>query len=608
MKTEPAENRSVPINSVPINSASISVLNLAAALLIAFGLPLAATAGEGALEDIDRLLDAGAVTLALRVIEQDQPKYSESSVRWQRWEHRRLAILELRGDWAAVTRRVAEYPPSLPDDFSVSAGESAARSYLALGDAQAAAAIIVGLIWGTAQDTAMVDEHGERLTRWREMLVESYLLGGQLPDAQSTVLRYRLDYGHDPDRWRLAHAKALIRAGRDGEARQLLIGLESTEVSYMKLLLRARNISVDPVILLSEMGPFLGEGRLLASERAQLWASLASAAARYRDHEVRVTAMEQAVALSAPLEARNRFVGVDADALWDAYDDYAQALANESHLLVGRFDAWLALAEQYANAGDVRARALYAYLSSQDRDTRVAEVAAARLVTALAREARGLRVLGALYLDSRRYATLSAIPSALRAPLVAYAVAESRLDVAKRLLAGLDTRARATLPLEWRAAVAVALIGTGSVDQALPLFGEDFNAGDSPLATAVDAAVRVALALQTAGEYAHSAALFSRILALVEAPWERRELLLLAAESETRAGQHERAARLYIESAALPGGGPADAWSHAAKLQAARALAQAGLDEDAIGVLQSALADSQRLDTRVLAEHALRRF
>ncbi len=589
------ENRSVPFFAVAL-------------LLIALDFPVVGAAANTTVEDIDRLLDAGAVALALRVFEQEQPKFSARPVSWQRWERRRLAILESREDWSAVIDRVAEYPSSLPDDFWITAQESAARSHLATGDAGAATAIIAGLIWSTAQDTAMIDERADRLTRWRAMLVDSYLLAGRLSDAQTTVLRYRLDYGDDPDRWRLAHAKALMREGRDVEARELLIGLETTEVLYMKLLLRARNASVDPVELLSEMGPFLGEGRLLEAERAQLWASLANAAARYRDHEVRVTAMEQAVALRAPSAARDRFVSVDSDALWDAYGAYAAALANESHLLVGRFDAWLALAEKYSGAGDLRARAMYAYLSTQNRDPRVAGIARMGLVSTLAREPRGLAVLGGLYLESRRYPKISAIPPALRAPLIAYAVGESRLDVTEQLLAGLDAEARHKLSLEWRAPVAVALIGNGRIDEAVALFGEDFNAGGSPDSVAVGAAVSVALALQAAGEYQNSAALFSRALAIARSPWERRELLLLAAESEGHAGHHDRAARLYIESAALPDDGPADAWSRSASLQAARALARAGLDEDAVGVLETILADSPRPDERLLVERALRRF
>ena len=593
------ENRSVP---------NFPVFFPVALLLIAVASPAAGGAAETTLADIDGLRGAGADGLALRVIAGEQPAFSASPVAWQRWEQRRLAILESRQDWSAVIDRIGEYPSTLPDDFWILAQESALRAHLASGDASAATAILAGLIWGTAQDTARVDEWADRLRRWRGLLAGCYSLAGQLPDARTAVLRYRLDYGDEPAGWRLTHAKALLREGHERRARQLLMGLETTEVAYLKLLLRARDVGVDPVELLSEMGPFLGDGRLLEAERAQLWASLANAAARYRDHEVRVTAMEQAVALRAPVAAVDRFVDVDADALWDAYAAYAAALANESRLLVGRFDAWLALAEQHGDAGDPKARAMYAYLATQARDPRVADIARKGLVSTLTRERRGLAILGALYLESSRYAKISSIPAAVRAPLIAYAIGESRFHVSRQLLAGLDAKARRALSLEWRAPVAVALIDDGRVDEAVALFGADFDAGGAQEPMAVDAAVRVALALQAAGEHEQAAALLSGLLAIAARPRQRRELLLLAAEAEGRAGRNDRAARLYIESAAVPDGGPADAWWYSASLEAARALARAGLAEDAVGVLQRALANNPGSDQRVLVEHVLRRF
>ncbi|NIM27678.1 MAG: hypothetical protein GTO67_06160, partial [Gammaproteobacteria bacterium] len=84
------------------------------------------------------------------------------------------------------------------DDFSSRAGESLARAHLADGDAEAAGALIAGLIWGRAQDTAMVDERSARLRRWRALLGEAQLLAGRLSEAETTVLRYRLDYGASP--------------------------------------------------------------------------------------------------------------------------------------------------------------------------------------------------------------------------------------------------------------------------------------------------------------------------------------------------------------------------------------------------------------------------
>ena len=106
-----------------------------ALLSIALGLPVAAA--KTGVEAVDRLRHAGAVSLALHLIDREQPTFSGSPVSWQRWERQRLAILESRQDWPAVVARVADYPVSLPDDFRVSAKESAARSHLAMGDADA---------------------------------------------------------------------------------------------------------------------------------------------------------------------------------------------------------------------------------------------------------------------------------------------------------------------------------------------------------------------------------------------------------------------------------------------------------------------------------------
>jgi hypothetical protein len=579
--------------------------------IVVFAMPPGTAATT--LDEIDRLVDVGAVSLALRVIDLEQPAYAASAVAWQHWERRRLAILESQQRWPAIVARVAGYDASLADDFWIAGQEAAARAQLASGNADAARAILAGLIWGTAQDTARVDQRARRLRRWRATLAESYLLAGQLADAQSSALRYRQDYAGDPRGWRLEQAKALLRAGRNNEARALLVGLDSTEVAYLKLLLRARNISVDPVELLSEMAPFLGEERLVAAERAQLWAALGAAAVRYRDHEIRVTAMEQALALrGAPVAARDRFVSVRAQALWEAYAAYAAALANASQLLVGRFDAWLALADGFSASGDVRARALYAYLSQQKRDPRVADRARAGLVSMLAREPRGLAILAALYLDAQHDSAhdsdLSAIPADVRVALMAYAAESSRPHLAEKLLVGVDVKAQQGLSARWRAPLAVALIGSGRVDEALALFAQDFASASEADPAAVDAAVSVAAALQAAGEDAHAAGLLSRALAVTSSAHIRRRLAFLAARAESRAGRQDRAARLYLESAAVPGGGAVDSWWLSARLEAARALARAGLAGDAENVLEATLADDLRPDQQNFLEQTSHDF
>ncbi|NIS04559.1 MAG: hypothetical protein GWN98_05965, partial [Gammaproteobacteria bacterium] len=82
-------------------------------LLLAASASAVAASGLRSIEAIERLVEAGAAGLALRVIAEEQPQLSDSPVAWQRWERLRLAILEAREDWPAVIARVAEYPPGL---------------------------------------------------------------------------------------------------------------------------------------------------------------------------------------------------------------------------------------------------------------------------------------------------------------------------------------------------------------------------------------------------------------------------------------------------------------------------------------------------------------
>ena len=140
----------------------------------------------------------------------------------------------------------------------------------------------------------------------------------------------------------------------------------------------------------------------------------------------------------------------------------------------------------------------------------------------------------------------------------------------------------------------------------MALLKADFDPVEGLPKSAKAAAIAVARALQVAGEQQRAAALLSRALAAARDPWERRELALLTAEAEDRAGHPDRAARLYIESAAVPGGAATDVWSRMARREASGALARSGLADDAEAVTQTALGDGPGPEERVWLEHARR--
>ena len=65
---------------------------LPAALLLALLVPPTARSADAAeIDEVDRLMAAGAPRLALRVVDAEQPELAERPVAWQDYERRRLA-------------------------------------------------------------------------------------------------------------------------------------------------------------------------------------------------------------------------------------------------------------------------------------------------------------------------------------------------------------------------------------------------------------------------------------------------------------------------------------------------------------------------------------
>jgi len=91
-------------------------------------------------------------------------------------------------------------------------------------------------------------------------------------------------------------------------------------------------------------------------------------------------------------------------------------------------------------------------------------------------------------------------------------------------------------------------------------------------------------------------------------PRRRRALLMLGADAEAQAGRHERAARLYIAAAGVPGDGSADSRSKSASMNAAHALARAGLYADAIAVLEHSRALGAHTGRNDHLEQIVRRY
>jgi hypothetical protein len=56
------------------------------------------------LEEIQRYADTGAIKLALRIMDREQPALEKQPEQWMQWERQRIGLYEARQDWAALSR------------------------------------------------------------------------------------------------------------------------------------------------------------------------------------------------------------------------------------------------------------------------------------------------------------------------------------------------------------------------------------------------------------------------------------------------------------------------------------------------------------------------
>lgn len=555
---------------------------LAPAILAAGLLASGPLGADELLEEMTRLARGGTPELAMRLMDRYQPSAQTDPQGWMRWQQERVQILRERGDWQAVLSQVRFLPRGLPAEFRTWVETVQAEAEIELGREAQARRRLAGLLWGARE--ARLKAH---LPEWRRLIIRSYLAEGRIDDAYTAMLRYELDYGERSEEWRLLSAQVLLRAGRARDAANLLGKAESVEGQVLHLLAGSRTGLISRTKLREQAKGLLRTEGLDDLLAYQLWGVLAESARDAGSHGQWVRALEQGLALRHRVPAAESPVKVDADALWEAYDSHAQALANRKQLLVGRFEQWFDLAKRQASKNAVRSRSLYAYLATS-ATTQEQRQEAHRLLMALLMDTEGgTRILRELYLESQRYAELAQVPKAVRYALVDLALAEADVDLASRLMSDLAEPPPGIDEMTWRLQRARLLILGGQSEQGIEELQALIEAQESFDPALLDRTNQVVFDLQTLGEHETAYGLFSLLFDRVSDPKLRRELLYWMAESLAEQERHAEAARLYMKSAMLPEPHIMDPWAQTARYQAAAELTKAGLVRDARGIYEN---------------------
>lgn len=537
--------------------------------------------------EVRALANSGAALLAQHSIDTLQPGASTDPEVWMAWERERIRIYQQSADWLSLVKRLETLPPELPADFNRWAITQRADGFIKLGKGKSAQLLLQELIWTLSLSHP---ESPQWLTRWRRMVMDSYMVDGSVEDANLAAVRFYQDYGDQDVQARITRAHILLSANRADEAVDLLAGdLKDPHAAALYLLAQLRSDSRPPrKILQAALRQMRGDW-VDPALRLQLWAVAAEAAMRSGDRASTANALEHVIAANRDMPLPEGLFDLTPDALWNAYIDFATHVGNKAQFLIGQDKQWFDAAAKATKKQPVRSRSLYALLMLQGETEASRNLAAQKFVARLSKRKQGGNLLRALFLDTRQYADYEMIPLAARHVLVDVALADSDINLASALMATIQVPPDGTDKYFWELRRARILIMGGNTEAGAESLNTILAANPKLSQEQLDRLLQVVFDLQTVK--AHDAAydLFLKVMQRTKDPKLQRELYYWMAESRKASEAYAEAARLYLKSAMLLDPKAGDPWGQTARYQAADALAHAGMVRDARVLFQQLL-------------------
>jgi hypothetical protein len=555
------------------------------------------------LKELAQLARAGAPQLALRRMDAEQPEAGQDLVQWTAWEQERLQILASQKLYSELIARVDSLPASVDERFRRLALSLKADAQLQLGQADAARETVRALLWlqGGVAETG-------NLTRWRRLVIRSYLLEDKNEDARLALLRYRQDFGDEDRQWQWLSAQVMLQSGHADSAFKLLQQDETPQGRFLHL---AAQLQVAPqqAAAVEEMAVKQAQQADAPQLDSAFWGLAAAAAEQARQPYRQIEYLEHALALPFDHELMHGVLELDADQLWDAYLQQGKRIGNSEQKLLGNDEDWYFPATEAMEKEPLRARVLFSVLSEYGSDAQRQSLAHEYLVGMLDDLPNGKLLVQRLYLESRRFADVDKLPPVIRYRLIDEALESGELQTASRLIAGLAEPPAGGDRFAWdlrRARVAIYTDDVKSGDEMLQqLLADQELVWDKQK---VDRLLQVVFDLQTLRYHQQALALFSALLDKPLDQQQRRELLFWMADSLQELEQYEHAAYLYLKSATLTDATAMDPWAQTARYRAAKALVEAGLLEDARQIYSSLLRATRDTSRKAVLQNEIQRL
>lgn len=546
-----------------------------AGLLMALGLSFSSLLPAEELGELLIYAKAGAPHLALKLIEQRQPDRQTNLQEWLRWEHAIVGLLRDSSEWARLEQRVAAQGSDLPAAERRWMMTQQAEALLNLQRPQAARVLLRRLLWNESEATA------RDISRWRSLIIQSYLDEGRHDDAYDAMLRHRQDYGDGDRETLLLRATVLLTNGRPADAKQQLKGAgEGADAASLRLLADLRAGATAKVVV-QEAKRRLKENTASPRARLILLGVVAEGSARLGDLAASIISLEQYYSDTDYQKIESGLLQISPDGVWESYIDYGLAVGNREQLLLGDDMAWLKAAEAAGRQYPVRSRSLYAVMALRGANRESRMQAHRALVQQLAGKERKSTLIKALYLHSSRFGQQAQLPDSVRYFLYDSALNEGNLELASHMLQGLPEAPADVEPFDWQLRGARVFMLAGDYEHAMQALLGLITSPAPLLPEQLDRIMQVIFDMQTVGEHERAVKVLE---VLAQRPLEvqaRRELLYWIGDSRFAQQRYLEAARYYLHSAILPGIDTMDPWAQTARYQTAKALTQAGQGADA---------------------------
>lgn len=520
------------------------------------------------------LASAGASQLALKLIDASQPPLTQSPAAWAAWERTRLDILSSNGKHAALFQRIGAYPDDVPSSLRHYADQVGARAALGADDPSRARHFLRSLIWSAAPPSGSV------LAGYQRLILRSYVVGGDLKDAEKTLTYLRRGGAETGWRTREVAAEVALQDGRPRQAVHLLSGLKQPEVRPLMLLAElGANIRTPRKIdvLAERLGKSAAKrkSRQLEGRFARV---RAAAAKRYGDTELRLEMLARALRLD-PLDSGP--FKITPASFWKTLATTGLQLGNARRLLLGEAQPWLhAAAQERASHKPMRALALLAAAGTRSPDAGARGACLAALAKQLMGSGHGTDLALNLFADKTLFPHPGRLPGPLRYELLEPAVSAGRIPFASSLVAGLEKPPQGVDAGDWQIQRARLLLLGGHDGDSTKLLlslaqGHPQVPAKKLLPVVVDA--------ETVGDDGSALKILQTMLATRPSPppKQARQILYWIGKAYSGLGSPLNAARAYLEAATFNSPYAMDQWAKTARYSAASALTQAGLYADA---------------------------